>query len=204
MLAPMASLSREELFQALEARIADPSRAEAIDREIWARCGVDRAIFVSDLSGFTRLTRQRGILHFLAVFRRATALSTPILERHGGRRVKFEADNHIYTFARATSAVAAAREIVAATSALDASLGEDERVYPCVGIGFGHVLELRDDVFGDEVNVAFKLGEDVATPREILLSEGALAQLEREGAALDADPREGELGHVRVRYHAVR
>jgi class 3 adenylate cyclase len=118
--------------------------------------------------------------------------------------VKCEADNHIYAFERVTDAVAAARAIVAAARALDASLGEDERVHPCIGIGYGRVLELRDDVFGDEVNVAFKLGEDVATRREILLSDAAFAQLAREGTAIEASPREEELGHVKMRYHAVR
>lgn len=200
----MASISREELFQVLDGRIADPSRAAALDAEVWQRCGADRAIFVSDLSGFTRLTRKHGILHFLSVFRRANSVFVPILERHHGRCVKREADNHIYAFERASDAVAAAREIVAATRALDETLDEDERVYPCIGIGFGRVLELTDDVFGDEVNIAFKLGEDVATKREILLSDAALRELAREGASAPTEPREEEIGHVMVRYHAVR
>lgn len=204
MLGPMSSLSRAELFRILEGRIADPSRAEAIDREVWARCGADRAVLVADLSGFTRLTRKHGILHFLALFRRANLLFTPILEQHRGRCVKHEADNHIYAFERAIDAVAAARAIVAASRALDASLGEDDRVQPCIGIGFGRVLELRDDVFGDEVNIAFKLGEDVAGSREILISDAALRALAREGASVDASSREEEIGHVRVRYHALR
>jgi adenylate cyclase len=200
----MPSLSREELFQILEGRIADPSKQVEIDGALWQRCGADRAIFVSDLSGFTRLTRKHGILHFLAVFRRANMVLVPILERHRGRCVKREADNHIYAFERVTDAVAAAREIVAATRALDDALAEDERVYPCIGIGFGRVLELSDDVFGDEVNLAFKLGEDVAQRREILLSDAALAQAAREGGRLETEPREEEIGHVHVRYHALR
>ena len=175
----MASLSREELFEILEGRIADPQKAAAIDAEVWARCGVERAIFVSDLF-------------------------TPILEKHHGRCVKREADNHIYAFERASDAVAAAREIVTATRALDETLGEDERVYPCIGIGYGRVLELADDVFGDEVNIAFKLGEDVATRREILLSDAALRQVAEEGGSVDTELREEVIGHVAVRYHAVR
>ncbi len=200
----MPSLSREELFEMLERRIEDPSSAAAVEAEVWSRCGAERAIFVSDLSGFTRLTRKHGILHFLTVYRRSSRLAMPLLAAHGGRCVKREADNLIYSFHHVRDAVAAAREIVAATTALDATLGEDERVYPCIGIGFGRVIELSDDVFGDEVNIAFKLGEDVARQREILLSEGALAQLHREGAELATDERRDDLGGVPVRYHAVR
>jgi class 3 adenylate cyclase len=77
-------------------------------------------------------------------------------------------------------------------------------VYPCIGVGYGRVLELTDDVFGDEVNVAFKLGEDVATTREILLSDAVLAQLDREGVSVQTEPREEEIGHVMMRYHAVK
>lgn len=200
----MASLSREELFQLLERRIEDPSVGAAVEEEVWSRCGTERAIFVSDLSGFTRLTRKHGILHFLTVYRRATRVGMPILDGHGGRCVKREADNLIYSFHRASDAVAAAREMVAATSALDATLPEDERVYPCIGIGFGRIIELTDDVFGDEVNIAFKLGEDIAKKREILLSEGALAELRREGSNIEYEERSDDLGGVAVRYYVLR
>jgi class 3 adenylate cyclase len=199
----MASLSREELFHLLERRITDPASAGAVDEEVWSRCGAERAIFVSDLSGFTRLTRKHGILHFLAVYRRSSNLGMPILAKHSGRCVKREADNLIYSFERVSDAVAAAREFVAGTAALDASLGEDDRVYPCIGIGFGRVIELTDDLFGDEVNIAFKLGEDVARKREILLSEGALAQLRREGTEVATEMREDDLGGVPVKYYRL-
>jgi len=200
----MASLSREELFELLERRIEDPSSGAAIEAEVWSRCGAERAIFVSDLSGFTRLTRKHGILHFLTVYRRATRLGMPLLEGHRGRCVKREADNLIYAFERVGDAVAAAREMVAATTGLDATLPKDERVYPCIGIGFGRVIELTDDVFGDEVNIAFKLGEDVAKKREILLSEGALSALHREGGSPKAEERTEDLGGVPVRYYVLR
>lgn len=199
----MATLTREELFHLLERRIEDPSSAAAVEDAVWSRCGAERAIFVSDLSGFTRLTRKHGILHFLTVYRRATNVGMPILEARSGRCVKREADNLIYSFERVADAVAAAREFVAATSALDASLPEDERVYPCIGIGFGRVIELTDDLFGDEVNIAFKLGEDIAKKREILLSESALAQLRREGSDVACESHDDDLGGVAVRYYRL-
>jgi len=197
-------LSREELFVMLERRVADPSIARAQDEEIWTRCGVERAIFVSDLSGFTRLTRARGILHFLAVYRRSTMSALPILDRHHGRCVKREADNLIYTFDRVSEALDAARLIVAESIAMDPTLPEDERIKPCIGVGFGRILELSDDVFGDEVNVAFKLGEDLARAREILLSDAALSRLHAEGFEVEADTRDEDIGGVTIRHHVVR
>ncbi len=188
----------------LERRVHDPSIARAQDEEIWASCGAERAIFVSDLSGFTRLTRAHGILHFLAVYRRSTMSALPILDRHHGRCVKREADNLIYTFDRVSDALAGAREIVAESAAMDATLSDDERIKPCIGIGFGRILELSDDIFGDEVNVAFKLGEDVARAREILLSDAALSRLHAEGGAVHATTRNEDIGGVSIRHHVVR
>ena len=46
------------------------------------------------------------------------------------------------------------------------------------GIGFGPTLVIaREDLFGPEMNCACKLGEDIATANEILLTEAAWASL---------------------------
>jgi adenylate cyclase len=46
------------------------------------------------------------------------------------------------------------------------------------GIGFGTVLAIgEDDVYGDEMNLASKLGEDLARPEEVLLTPAAHAAL---------------------------
>lgn len=195
-------LSRDELFDLLDRRVGDPSLAESQDREIWERCGASRAILVVDLSGFTRLTKKRGILHFLTVYRRAVRLAEPVLAR--GRSIKREADNLIYTFESASDALHAANELVVQSAALDGKLHEDEHVLPCIGLGFGKILELEDDIFGDEVNLAFKLGEDVAAAREVLFTEGFAERLAREGTSVDGSARSIELGGVAVRYFALR
>ena len=155
---------------------------------------------VVDLSGFSRLTRRHGILHFLTIYRRACTVAAPLVAANGGRIVKCAADNVIAGFPHPRAAIAAARALVAETTALDASLPEDERVVVCVGIGYGRFLELADDIYGDEVNLAFKLGEDVARGREILLTEGAHAKLLADGDAVDAEESTIELGGVHARY----
>jgi class 3 adenylate cyclase len=193
-------LSRAELFSLLEKRIADPTILEEQERAIWAASGVERAVMVIDLSGFTRVTRRHGILRFLTVYRRACLAAVPSIAASGGRLVKCEADNVIATFAGPAEALAATREILARTTALDASLAPDDRVLVCTAVGFGRFLELTDDVYGDEVNVTFKLGEDVARAREILLTEGAQARLAAVGRAEPAEELAVETGGVHVRY----
>jgi len=194
------ALSREALFHRLDQRLADSTIGEAQDRAIWDECGATRAVLVIDLAGFTRITRARGILHFLTVYRRATALAVPCFEAHGGRCVKREADNLIASFPDVRRAIDSAREIVSRSLVLDATLAEDDRVRPCIGIGYGKILELEDDLFGDEVNVAFKLGEDVACAREILVTDAAHEAV----GDLACDERAISLGGLDVRYWILK
>jgi class 3 adenylate cyclase len=47
-----------------------------------------------------------------------------------------------------------------------------------IGIGFGETLIIgQHDMFGPEMNLACKLGEDVAATKEILLTEAAYSAL---------------------------
>ena len=64
---------------------------------------------------------------------------------------------------------------------LNETLEEDDRSYMCIGIEYGSLLRLADDAFGDPVNIAFKLGEDVAEPNEILIGNTAFDRARNTG-----------------------
>jgi class 3 adenylate cyclase len=50
-------------------------------------------------------------------------------------------------------------------------LPPEDKVLLCIGIGYGDMLRIGDqDVFGEEVNAACKLGEDTAKAHEILIT----------------------------------
>jgi class 3 adenylate cyclase len=54
----------------------------------------------------------------------------------------------------------------------------DRTLHVSIGIGFGDTLYIGDeDVHGDEMNLACKLGEDIAGPGEILLTKAAYESL---------------------------
>ena len=53
----------------------------------------------------------------------------------------------------------------------------DEQLCFSYGIGYGDMLDLEEDLFGLEVNLASKLGEDLAKPGEALLTPTAAAAL---------------------------
>ena len=148
---------------------ADKARLEA---EIWERFGVDRTLLALDMSQFSLSVRRSGILPYLALIRRMQALTGPIVQRHNGSVIKFEADNLLATFAEPSDAVHAALAINLAI----ASGGE--RFEVAIGIDHGRFILIDgNECWGDPVNVACKLGEDVARPAEVLLTLAAAKRL---------------------------
>lgn len=202
-------LGRVELYQELKRwnlSAHDPGANKLVEDELWKKLGRKRAVLISDLSGFTRITRSKGILHFLAIFERAHEIGEVVFARHGGRFLKTQADNLFALFDTVGAAAACAQAMLHEADKLNAQVPlADGHVRFCVGIGFGEILELADDAFGDQVNVAFKLGEDIAEPGQILISEPAAADLRLSLAQKDLatqlhDPTTVEVGHVELLY----
>ena len=155
-------------------RIARPERKKEIDALIRERYEKEVAILVIDLSGFSRSTIKYGIIHFLAMIVEMETLATPVIERHCGTVIKQEADNLFATFPSPAKAVDAAREILAVLREFDAKRTIDTEIYSSIGIGFGPTLIIDgEDLFGNEMNLASKLGEDLAESMEILVTESA-------------------------------
>jgi class 3 adenylate cyclase len=176
--------SRDELERLLTERNEHPERLAEIDRRIWETFGERRAVWVLDMCGFSRLTVRYGITHFLAMIQRLHQLVRPIVIEHGGRVVKTEADNVFAAFPEVGAAVAAARRVQERLATANAFLPEDWDLHASIGIGYGEILVIGDDDFyGNELNLASKLGEDVAGPGEIYLTEAAW---HRAGAAAGA------------------
>ncbi|HEX3698895.1 MAG TPA: adenylate/guanylate cyclase domain-containing protein [Polyangia bacterium] len=175
---PARRPTRALLDRLLAARNEHPENLEAIDREIHAAFAETRAILVLDMCGFSRLTMQHGITHFLAMIHRLHGLVRPLVHEHGGRVVKTEADNVFATFDDAPEAVAAARAIQSRLDQANVFLPEDWDLHASLGIGYGPTLLVgQTDLFGNEVNIASKLGEDIAGRGETFLTEAARGRL---------------------------
>jgi adenylate cyclase len=142
-----------------------------VDRDITAALGTMGAVLVCDSSGFTATTRRRGILHFLSLLIRSYELTIPLVARHRGTLIKNEADNLIAIFEGPEDAVRCAVAVQEAHRAWNAAADPDDHFHVCIGVDYGHFLRLSDDVFGDAVNVAYKLGEDLAGRGEIVVTE---------------------------------
>ncbi len=170
------SPSREALERLIEARLQPGADREAIDRQIRERFAETWAVVFTDLVGFSHRTREFGIIHFLSVIHQKKKLIFPVVDAHGGLVLKEEADSWLILFRRPERAVACMVEAQRVCESHNAHVPDEDRVLLCVGVGYGEVLRIGDvDVWGEEVNYASKLGEDLASHREILLTEAAAA-----------------------------
>ena len=144
-----------------------------VERQIRAEFEQTCAILVIDTKGFSRSVHRDGVLSFLARISHMRQACVPHIERHGGTFVKFVADDIVAVFDRPDAALAAGLEMV------DPSFGDDpDHSFAdfelSIGIGFGPVFHVpRTDLWGDQMNRAFKLGEDIANGGELLITDEA-------------------------------
>lgn len=168
--------TREQLEIFLTEMIESPERRIEITRALEETFGQDRAVMVLDMSGFSRTTQKEGIVPFLLMIHQMKLVVRPAVADHRGVLVKEEADNLFCIFESVVDAVGASREITDRLTVVNLLLPERKRLYVSIGIGFGHILNIENhDLFGDELNVASKLGEDVAGMGQILLTTAAAA-----------------------------
>lgn len=153
----------------------DLKERQHIENELWTEYGTERAVFVLDMSGFSMLTRKYGIIHYLSMVKRMQLTTEPIVKSYGGSMIKYEADNCFAIFPDPLSAVNAALAMQHAFEASNLMTSDDLDIYISCGIDYGKILVIKDqDCFGDAVNRASKLGEDVASAREILITKEAM------------------------------
>ncbi len=109
------------------------------------------------------------------MIRRMQLTVEPIISGHGGMLIKFEADN---CFAILPNPLAAARSAISIQHAFNAAnliTADDLDIHVSIGIDYGKILIINnDDMFGDAVNRACKMGEDLGNADEILITKDAM------------------------------
>lgn len=147
----------------------------AEESAVWDRFGVEIAPLVIDSVGFTRTTQAEGIVHFLTQLAKARKVTEQALQHANPISFVFHADNCFAFFPSADDALAAAMKIRDAINRAALPLTGDENFGVSMGIGFGRLLSAgsEDGYFGDEMNIASKLGEDLGSRDDIFLSQSA-------------------------------
>jgi class 3 adenylate cyclase len=151
---------------------------QQIEESLWDEFGAEYAVFVLDMSGFSLLTRKYGIVHYLSMVRRMQLTTEPIVRSYGGSMIKYEADNCFAVFPDPLAAVNAAIAMQHAFRAENILTSEDLDIHISCGIDYGKILVVgHEDCFGDPVNRASKMGEDLAVAGEILITKEALQMI---------------------------
>jgi len=154
---------------------------KVIEEGLWKQYGTEQTIFVLDMAGFSLLTRKHGIIHYLSMVRRMQLTSEPIIESFGGIVIKFEADNCFAVFPDTLQAINAAIAMQLAFEASNLLTSDEFDVHISCGIDYGKMLIIgNEDCFGDAVNRACKLGEDVALAGEIIVTAEAMERIPTE------------------------
>ncbi|HSJ86865.1 MAG TPA: adenylate/guanylate cyclase domain-containing protein [Anaerolineales bacterium] len=149
-----------------------------IEESLWTEYGAEYAVFVLDMSGFSMLTRKYGIVHYLSMVRRMQLTTEPIVKSYHGSMIKYEADNCFAIFPDPLSAIHAAIAMQHAFAASNMLTPDDFDIHIACGIDYGKLLIIgHEDCFGDPVNRASKMGEDLAAAGEVLVTKEAMEMI---------------------------
>jgi class 3 adenylate cyclase len=146
-----------EALQAVDTRIAD------IFNDV-------RSVLFIDLKGFSKNIQQHGILNALNMMITSRELFSHIIKQHYGIVVKTEGDSVLALFQKPEKALMAAISIRERSLEYNRMHHASQSIVPCIGICHGEVMLVGDDVYGQTVNLACKLGEDIAQAYEILVT----------------------------------
>lgn len=154
--------SKEEV----EKYLADTGKHNSIET-------AERVILTTDMSGFTRLTKTYGILHFLRLVLSARNIMVPAFQKVGGRRVKYEGDNIIAAFPSVDSAVLCIKSCAEQIAVFNRNREKDFqiRIGYALDVGVVRMCYALDDIIGAAFDCSFQLAEDVAEVGEVLVTE---------------------------------
>ncbi|MEW6401560.1 MAG: adenylate/guanylate cyclase domain-containing protein [Chloroflexota bacterium] len=182
----------------------DMNVRKRIEETLWKEYGTEYAVFILDMSGFSLLTRKYGIVHYLSMVRRMQLTSEPIIESFSGSLIKYEADNCFAVFPEPLSAIRAAISLQLAFEASNILTTEDFDIHITCAVDYGKILVVgNEECWGDAVNRACKLGEDIGKANEILVTKDAM-DLIPTGADLKCKPLEISVSGINISAYAIQ
>jgi adenylate cyclase len=199
-ISPLSEQTVLALYHAHQARAWTANIIEGFEM-LMARAGIHSrlervpAICFLDITGYTRLTQERGddaAAELAATVARSVQRSSV---RHGGKTIKWLGDGVMFYFADPGPGVRAALEMVdgLATAGLPPAH---------VGLHAGPVLYQEGDYFGQTVNLSARIA-DYARQGEVLVSQ-AVADASQEPGVAFADIGPVELKGVSGTVHLLR
>ncbi len=141
-----------------------------------------KAVFVSDMGGFSRLTRQHGILHVASLIIQMQHLFRLACDDYQAEIFWTCADNCFALFPSSAHALEAAMACADLTHKFNSLVSDAAFQIELSGVSIvceGAVYQEPDtgQPFGETVDLAFHLAEDIANDGAMLLAEQAYAQV---------------------------
>jgi adenylate cyclase len=199
-IAPLSEQTVLAMYHAHQARTWTSNIVEAFE-VLMAKAGIHSrlerlpAICFLDITGYTRLTQERGDE---AAADLATTLARLVQRssvQHGGKPIKWLGDGVMFFFPDPGPGVRAALEMVDALAAAGLPPAH-------VGLHTGPVLYQEGDYYGQTVNLSSRIA-DYARPGEVLVSQAVVDVSNEEGIAfVDVGPV--ELKGVSGTVHLLR
>src|SRR5580692_8232167 len=125
-------------------------------------------IFSADVLGYSRLMGldEAGTLALLNDYK---VIMNELIAQHRGRIVSTAGDGVLAEFPSSVMAVQSAVNIQRQLAERNQKLEPDRQMWFRIGINLGDVIVERDDIFGDDVNIAARL-QSLAEPGGVLIS----------------------------------
>ena len=97
--------------------------------------------------------------------------------------------------------LSASREITAALESANVILPSDKELYASIGVGHGTILNVENEtIYGNEVNLASKLGEDIGNLGDVLLTSNAYDEVK---STVKCERRKVIVSGLELNYFAV-
>lgn len=174
-----------------------------LEATIWQEYGIENTVLVLDMAGFSLLTRKYGIIHYLSMVRRMQLTVEPILKSYNGKIIKFEADNCFTVLPSPLEAVRAAITLQLAFEATNLLTTDELDIHISIGIDYGKILIINhEDCFGDAVNRACKMGEDIGNAGEIFISKEAMNLIPTD-AEIKGNPIELSIAGINIPAYLI-
>jgi class 3 adenylate cyclase len=181
----------------------DLEKRRQIEDALWQQYGSEYAVLVLDMTGFSLLTRKYGIVHYLSMVRRMQLTAEPIIDSFEGTVIKFEADNCFAVFPQPLPAIRAAIALQIAFEASNLITTDDLDIHISCGIDYGKILIVEmEDCFGEAINRACKLGEDIGIANDILVTTEAMELVPQE-ADIRSKSLEISISGIEITAYAI-
>jgi adenylate cyclase len=127
------------------------------------------AVLAADIVGYSRLIRADEEATHTEFMRLIRDLAAPRIKEDNGRLIKTTGDGLLAEFSSVVDAVRSGIALQRAMAERYADVAIDRRIQLRIGINLGDIIVEPDDIYGDGVNLAFRL-EGLAEPGGICVS----------------------------------